>query len=195
MTEQRHTGSTAATVEGVVTSPPDARRSSGAVAASRGVPVHDDDLATWPTGRLLSTAARLVEQRWNEGLAAFGLTHAGFGVLAHLMAGPLSQHEVAALTKVEDQTISRTLDRLEREGHVERVQDTADRRRRLVSLTGAGHEAFVTVARSGLDLRLVDERIAEHCDLGDFRAALLALLRSPEDAPGPAGPPGATMGA
>lgn len=130
----------------------------------------------WPTGRLLSTAARLVEQRWNEGLARFGLTHAGFGVLAHLMSGPLSQHQIAGLTKVEDQTISRTLDRLERQGHIRREQDSADRRRRVVSVTGSGREAFVQVTRSELDLQLVDERIAEHCDLPSFRAALLALL-------------------
>ena len=135
-----------------------------------------DDPARWATGRLLSTAARLVEHRWNEGLARFGLTHAGFGVIAHLMTGPLSQHEIAGLTKVEDQTISRTLDRLERQGHIAREQDSTDRRRRIVTVTGTGREAFTTVARSQLDLELVDERIAEHCDLQQFRAALLALL-------------------
>lgn len=136
----------------------------------------DDDVTTWATGRLLSTAARLVEQRWNEGLAAHGLTHAGFGVLAHLLQQPLSQHEVAARTKVEDQTMSRTLDRLERAGHVDRSPDPADRRRRLVRLTDAGRAAFVDVAGSGLDLRIVDDVVAEHCDLADFRAALVALL-------------------
>lgn len=135
-----------------------------------------EDPSRWPTGRLLSTAARLVEQRWNEGLARFGLTHAGFGVIAHLMSGPLSQHEIAGLTKVEDQTISRTLDRLERQGHIRREQDSADRRRRVVSVTGSGRQAFLQVTRSELDLELVDERIAEHCDLPGFRAALVALL-------------------
>lgn len=139
-----------------------------------------DDVSAWPTGRLLSTAARVVEHRWNEGLADFGLTHAGFGVLAHLMTGPLSQHEVAGRTRVEDQTMSRTLDRLEREGHVERVQDARDRRRRLVSLTPTGRRTFVAVAGSGLDLRLVDEEVARHCDLDAFRAALVALVAALE---------------
>lgn len=139
-----------------------------------------DDPARWATGRLLSTAARLVEHRWNEGLGAFGLTHAGFGVIAHLVQGPLSQHEIAGLTKVEDQTISRTLDRLERQGHIARVQDPADRRRRIVSVTGSGREAFLAVAGSRLDLEIVDQRIAEHCDLQDFRAALVALVEDEE---------------
>jgi MarR family transcriptional regulator, organic hydroperoxide resistance regulator len=141
-----------------------------------------EDPTRWATGRLLSTAARLVEHRWNEGLATFGLTHAGFGVIAHLMGGPLSQHEIAGRTKVEDQTMSRTLDRLERQGHIARVQDAADRRRRLVSVTVEGRDAFTTVARSQLDRELVDQRIAEHCDLASFRAALLALM-DPEDTP------------
>jgi DNA-binding MarR family transcriptional regulator len=139
-------------------------------------PPPTDQASGWPTGRLLSTAARMVEQRWNEVLAGHGLTHAGFGVIAHLMSGPLSQHQVAGLTKVEDQTISRTLDTLERQGHVSRQQDSADRRRRVVSLTAEGRRTFLTVASSGMDLEMVDDRVAEHCDLDAFRAALLALL-------------------
>lgn len=139
---------------------------------------NSEDPSTWPTGRLLSTAARLVENRWNEGLAGWGLTHAGFGVIAHLLAGPLSQHQIAGLTMVEDQTISRTLDRLERQGHIARTQDSNDRRRRVVSLTATGREAFVGVAASQLHLQLVDERIAEHCDLDAFRAALVALTET-----------------
>jgi DNA-binding MarR family transcriptional regulator len=146
------------------------------MAMSPAPPPPTDQASGWPTGRLLSTAARMVEQRWNEVLAGHGLTHAGFGVIAHLMSGPLSQHEVAGLTKVEDQTISRTLDTLERQGHVSRQQDSADRRRRVVSLTAEGRRTFLTVASSGMDLEMVDDRVAEHCDLDAFRAALLALL-------------------
>jgi DNA-binding MarR family transcriptional regulator len=150
-----------------------------------------DDPSTWPTGRLLSTAARLVENRWNEGLAGWGLTHAGFGVIAHLMAGPMSQHQLAGLTMVEDQTISRTLDRLERQGHIVRTQDSSDRRRRVVSLTPSGREALVGVAASQLHLQLVDQRIAEHCDVDAFRAALVALTETePTEASGPNGPNG-----
>ena len=38
------------------------------------------------------------------------------------------------------------------------------------------------MARSQLDRDLVDRRIARHCDLDAFRAALLALVE-PEEAP------------
>ena len=35
-----------------------------------------EDPASWPTGRLLSTAARLVEHAWAEHLESVGITHA-----------------------------------------------------------------------------------------------------------------------
>jgi chorismate mutase len=44
-----------------------------------------DAIDDWPTGRLLSVAARLIEQRWRERLDEVGLTHAGLIVL-HLLA-------------------------------------------------------------------------------------------------------------
>lgn len=135
-----------------------------------------DDVAAWPTGRLLSTAARMVEQRWNEGLAAYGLTHAGFATLAHLSTGSMTQHQVAELTHVEDQTMSRTLDRLQREGHVTRETDPDDRRRRVVALTPTGRAAFVAVLDDGPDLRIVDDTVAAQTDLDGFRRALVALV-------------------
>ena len=54
------------------------------------------DLEQWPTGRLLTTAARLVEHAWNERLVDIGVTHAGIialGVLAD--QGALTQAGLA----------------------------------------------------------------------------------------------------
>ena len=73
-------------------------------------------------------------------------------------------------------SIDQLVDKLERQGHIRRAQDSADRRRRVVSVTPEGRTAFAQIASSGMDLEMVDERVAEHCDLGDFRAALVALL-------------------
>ena len=66
----------------------------------------------WPTGRLLSTAARLVEHAWVEALEQLGLSHAGLIVLHVLGPGPLSQTELAKVARVEAQTMSRTLEGL-----------------------------------------------------------------------------------
>jgi DNA-binding MarR family transcriptional regulator len=95
-------------------------------------------MASWPNGRLLSTAARLVEHAWVEALDSLGLTHAGLIVLHLLDAGAQSQTELARQARVQTQTMSRTLDRLEREGLVARIRDDRDARRHAVSRTDAG---------------------------------------------------------
>ena len=100
-------------------------------------PVHES-MASWPTGRLLSTAARLVEHAWVEALDQLKLTHAGMVALHLLGSGPLSQTELAHAARVQTQTMSRTLERLEREGYVVRTRDDNDARRHSVVRTDAG---------------------------------------------------------
>ncbi|WP_020659701.1 MarR family winged helix-turn-helix transcriptional regulator [Amycolatopsis benzoatilytica] len=110
-----------------------------------------DELASWPTGRLLAVAARLVEQRWTAVLAGMRLTHAGLIVLHLLKHGPLAQRELARRCEVTDQTMSRTLDRLSREGFVARAADPADARRRLVQITAAGRAVHARAVRAERD--------------------------------------------
>jgi len=61
--------------------------------------------------------------------------------LHFLDAGPLSQTDMARLAKVETQTMSRTVERLERAGFIERRADDNDRRRMLVTRPRAGDRA------------------------------------------------------
>ena len=99
----------------------------------------------WPLGRLLGAASRAVERAWYEALEARGLTHAGLIVLHFVELGFDSQTDLARFAQVEAQTMSRTVDRLEREGLVIRLPDPADRRRHIVSITERGHAAFEAV--------------------------------------------------
>ena len=101
-----------------------------------------DNIADWPIGRLLSTASRQVENRWQEALMAHGLTHAGVIVLHFLGESSRSPSELATLAKVENQTMSRTIERLERSGHVTRQRDPKDGRRQRVSITASGSSVF-----------------------------------------------------
>jgi len=101
-----------------------------------------DPIESWPIGRLLSTAARLVEHAWQEALEQRDLTHAGLIALHLLDAGDLDQTDLAHRARVEAQTMSRTVDRLERAGFVERTSHPADRRRRYVARTEAGDLAL-----------------------------------------------------
>ena len=52
--------------------------------------VNAPDAADWSLGRLLSTAARLIEHDWNAWLATHDLTHAGLLALHGLEGGPLT---------------------------------------------------------------------------------------------------------
>lgn len=125
---------------------------------------------SWPTGRLLSTAARLVENAWAEALERRDLTHAGLIALHLLDSGPLNQTELARRAKVEAQTMSRTVERLERRGLVRRDADSADRRRMIVTRTGAGDEIWASTRSLESE---VFPTIAEPAEL---RAKLLEII-------------------
>lgn len=126
----------------------------------------------WPTGRLLSTAARLVEHAWVEALERLGLSHAGLIVLHVLGPGPLSQTELAKMARVEAQTMSRTLEGLEREGYVARQKHPDDGRRHVVTRTPSGEAAWTSASTLEADLF---PRIADNAGL---RAELLAIIRA-----------------
>ncbi len=107
------------------------------------------DIERWPTGRLLSTAARLVEHAWDENLRSIGLTHAGVIALEVLSAtGPITQTALAQIVRVQAQTMGQTLSRLETHGHISRRRSSEDRRVHVVSLTDAGREALERAVES-----------------------------------------------
>ncbi len=129
----------------------------------------------WSLGRLLSMAARLVEQDWNNWLASRGMTHAGLLALHVLETGPHSQRELAAASMVEEQTMSRVLARLERAGHVTRQRDPADRRRLIVQSTPAGQQAY----RAAIDADVASTIITDRLDEPEtFRRLLIQLIIS-----------------
>jgi DNA-binding MarR family transcriptional regulator len=90
------------------------------------------------------------------GLAGLTVGH-GY-VVQRLLAGPATASEMAAALGVTQQATSKTVAELVRLGYARQTGDPADRRRRPVELTEAGHRA-VEVARevrAGLERRLAD---------------------------------------
>ena len=139
---------------------------------------HRDD---WVTGRLLGTAARLVEHSWNVRLREHGVSHAGLIVLSTLARGPVSQRDLADDQHVTEQTIGRTIAHLESTGHVARSSDPTDRRRRVVQLTESGATLLAEMFETGE--RLTDDILtAADVDVPQFRRTLKTLIEAMDPA-------------
>lgn len=128
-----------------------------------------DDPTRWPLGRLLAAAARAVERDWDERLRAIGLPHAALIALDILIrTGPTGADTLARTARVQPQTMSRTLERMERDGLVERSPHPEDRRRRIVTATEHGRAAWETARHIEREVLPDDEGL---------RSALLGVLR------------------
>jgi MarR family transcriptional regulator, transcriptional regulator for hemolysin len=83
-------------------------------------------------GHAYRTFARIVDAQLRE----LGLAMSQLPVLIVLKQGkPLPQAELARIARVEQSSMAQLLNRMERDGLVERIADPADKRSRLISLT------------------------------------------------------------
>ncbi len=84
-------------------------------------------------GYLVNLLARLFIRALDRRIEAHGLVHGQFPALLMVWERPgLTQAEIAAAVSVEQPTMANTLNRMERDGLVERRPDPLDRRRALV---------------------------------------------------------------
>ena len=113
-----------------------------------------------------------MEHAWVEALEQLGLTHAGLIVLHVLDAGSLSQTELAKSARVEVQTMSRTLERLEREGYIAREKHPTDGRRHVVTRTQSGAAAWASARTLEADL------FPNIGDNAGMRASLLEIIHA-----------------
>lgn len=143
-----------------------------------------DPASGWTTGRLLSSAARRVERDWNAHLAAWGLNHASLPVLVMLSWRDHTQRELARAAGVTEQTMSRTLARIERTGYVTRTPDHRDRRQHVISLTDAGR-AVVDEAADPLPAEEIATRGLTEDQVRQLRAVLIAMVAADSATGGP----------
>ena len=121
-------------------------------------------------------AARALARRFDEALRPVGLTSGQFSLLMSLnRPTPPSIGSVAALLAMDRTTLTANLKPLERRGVVETAIDPADRRGRLLTLTGPGR----TLLRSAIPIwkRTHDqaEQLLAGTDADGLRAGLRAL--------------------
>ena len=99
----------------------------------------------------LLTCTQLIERRVRSGLREeFGTTLPRFDLMAQLERHPegLRMNELSRLLMVTGGNITAIVDQLEKEGQVERLDDSADRRVFRIRLTRSGEKSFLEMARA-----------------------------------------------
>ncbi|MGP9022903.1 MarR family winged helix-turn-helix transcriptional regulator [Streptomyces sp. BR1] len=94
-------------------------------------------------GYLLHKAALLLVEDAEAALGEIGLRTRYYFVLATLAGGPeLSQQDLSRLLNLDPTTVVAVIDEMERNKHVERRRNPADRRRYNLILTESGREVL-----------------------------------------------------
>ncbi len=99
----------------------------------------------------LLTCTQLIERRVRSGLREeFATTLPRFDLMAQLERhrDGLKMNELSRLLMVTGGNITAIVDQLEKEGQVERLDDSADRRAWRIRLTSAGEKSFTEMARA-----------------------------------------------
>ena len=112
---------------------------------------------TEPIGLQLARTAKVVSRAVDEALGEVGGTLPTWLILVSLKGQQHgAQRQIAAAVGVEGPTLTHHLNRLEREGLVQRTRDPDNRRVHLVTLTKAGEAAFfrMAAAMQAFDRRL-----------------------------------------
>jgi MarR family transcriptional regulator, transcriptional regulator for hemolysin len=110
-------------------------------------------------GYLISDVGRLMRTVFDRRVRRIGLTRAQWLVLTRLHRRPgASQSELAEMLEVEKATAGRMIDRLERNGWVERRADATDRRINRLYLTAEAERVQATLWR--ISEQTVDDALA-----------------------------------
>src|SRR5688572_1895469 len=97
-------------------------------------------------GFLIHDAARLLRKRFEARGSQYGLSAAQWRLLFRLVKEEgVAQARLAELLEIEPISVSRLLDRMEDAGWIERRQDAADRRVRMIFPTDKSREAFAAI--------------------------------------------------
>jgi len=97
---------------------------------------------------LLARASFQVSRQFHDVVRQAGLRVPEWRVLATLDGGPATIGELAAITLVQQPTLTKVIDRMERGGLVCRRRDPDDRRRVLVAATDKGRETVAALLQA-----------------------------------------------
>ena len=122
---------------------------------------------------LVSLASRLFSRALQERLGRYGVSVAQWSMLLLLWEEEsLTQKELSRRQQIEEPTAARTLQRMERDGLIRRVQDRDDSRKRRVVLTERGRELCGELVPAALEVNA----LATHGLSDDEKKRLVSLL-------------------
>jgi DNA-binding MarR family transcriptional regulator len=110
-------------------------------------------------GYQVNVLARLLERALREQIARHGVVPGQFPALLCLYEEDgLTQAEIGSRVQIEQPTIAKTLQRMERDGLIRRAPDHADRRRVRIHLTARARalESMLAAAAREINTRAVD---------------------------------------
>jgi DNA-binding MarR family transcriptional regulator len=136
------------------------------------------------TGYLLGKVGAVARQRWTAALTQTRVSPNQFLVLMALAeTGQVCQQFLAGVIGIDPRNVVPILDSLEARELVSRETDAADRRRRLIGLTGAGRRVVAELSALG---EQAERELLEPVPPAD-RENLRRILRSVLDAARPPG--------
>ncbi len=125
------------------------------------------------TAHLVSLASRLFTRALQERLGRYGVSVAQWSMLLLLWEEEsLTQKELSRRQQIEEPTATRTLQRMERDGLIRRIQDREDNRRRRVVLTERGRELCSELVPAALEV----DALATHGLSDDEKKRFVSLL-------------------
>ncbi|MGI6727929.1 MAG: MarR family winged helix-turn-helix transcriptional regulator [Anaerovoracaceae bacterium] len=104
-------------------------------------------------GFVTDTAIKTITENFNQRLERLGSTRIQWIALYFLdcTEKAINQKDLAALMNVQDSTMARLVDRMERDGLIKRIEDPNDRRIKLLELTHNGKAKIDELMPAGID--------------------------------------------
>jgi DNA-binding MarR family transcriptional regulator len=131
--------------------------------------------------RVWSELRALVHERYDrrkEVADALGMSFIRVKALRQVVAGPVSMRRLAAALQIDAPYTTLVVDDLVRRGYMERTVDPADRRAKIVQITGSG-AAVAARADAILDEPPEELRALPPADLAELGRIVRSLLLDP----------------
>ena len=131
-------------------------------------------------GFVTNTAVKAVTEDFNKRLEKYGTTRIQWIAMYFLLKAekPLSQKELAALMNVQDPSLARLIDRMERDELLHRIENPMDKRVKFLELTEAGRSKAEALMPHGEDFsNLLLEDITDE-EIENFHRVLDKMLRN-----------------